>query len=377
MKRAFALAALITVASPAAALDDEHLDKARQAIDRGISYLKSTQRDDGSWFPQPGPAVTAMVLQAMIQHRGVGINDPAAQKALAYVMASRQADGSIQRGALPNYNTAICLSALSRIKGKPDVAEAIAKGQQFLIGLQWAHQEDPAGIPIDKDHPFYGGAGYGRHGRPDLSNTQTMLQGLYDSGLSSDDPAFARALVFIQRCQGSEANDKFAARIVNDGGFIYATSIDKDHIGEPQSMAGVVAEPAVSRLRTYGSMTYAGFKSYLYANLDRYDPRVVDAHHWIRSNYTLDHNPGMPDELKMHGYYYYLVTFSRALRAWAVTHVQTPDGARHDWANDLIDALVDRQRDDGSWINTADRWMEGDGDLVTAYALLAVQEATR
>ena len=231
-------------------------------------------------------------------------------------------------------------------------------------------------MPVDKDHPYYGGAGYGKHGRPDLSNTQTMLQALHDSGLPADHPAFERALTFIQRCQGGKCNDLFVDRIVADGGFIYATSINKDHIGEPQSMAGLTGAP-VSRLRTYGSMTYAGFKSYLYANLDRGDARVIDAYRWIRKHYTLDHNPGMPQAVKLHGYYYYLMTFARALDAWSLTNIETPDGEQHDWANELIDKLVSLQRDDGSWVNEADRWMEGQGDLVTAYALTALQQAVR
>src|SRR5690606_20643131 len=172
-----------------------------------------------------------------------------------------------------------------------------------------------------------------------------------------DDPAFQRALVFIQRCQGIKSNTEFGDKIVNDGGFIYATSIDKDHVGVPQSMASpemideAKAGRPVSGLRTYGSMTYAGFKSYLYAQLDRDDPRVVEAFNWIRRNYTLDVNPGMPEAAAQQGLYYYYMTFARALRAWGSTTIDTTDGGRRDWANDLIDALVQRQREDGSWIN--------------------------
>jgi squalene-hopene/tetraprenyl-beta-curcumene cyclase len=382
MNRVIIFVLILVCSAPTWALDDDHLTKAKQCINKGVLYLRASQNDDGSWFAQPGPAVTAMVLQAMIQQSGSDVSkDPAMQKALAYIMNSRHDNGAIHRGALTNYNTAICLSTLARITGRDDMDQTITQAQQYLIGLQWQGQKDPANLPVDKNHPYYGGAGYGRHGRPDLSNTQIMLQGLHDSGLSSDDPAFVRALVFISRCQGTEANDMFAARIKNDGGFIYATSIDKNHIGEPQSMAGEDAVQIntvpVSQLRTYGSMTYAGFKSYLYANIKRNDPRVIDAHNWIRTHYTLTHNPGMPDELKHHGYYYYLITFSRALSAWGDTHIQTPDSVKHDWANDLIDTLANLQRKDGSWTNPADRWMEGNADLVTAYGLLALQQAIK
>ena len=35
-------------------------------------------------------------------------------------------------------------------------------------------------------------------------------------------------------------------------------------------------------------------------------------------------------------------------------------------------AIAARQQPDGSWVNSNPRWMEGDANLVTAYALLAL-----
>ena len=371
----------VGLAAEALALDDKHAQEADAAVERGLAYLRTTQGADGSWSPLAGPAVTAMVLRVMLERVDIPPNDPAVENALAYILAHRQPDGGIYDTILPNYNTAICLSALSRIEGRPDVTEAIAKGQDFLGNLQWHNQKDAAGKTIDESHPFFGGAGYGRNGRPDLSNTQMMLQGLYDSGLDCNAPAFKRALVFITRCQGTPANLTFADKITPDGGFIYATSVDKDHVGVPQSAAGEetidVDGQTVSRLRTYGSMTYAGFKSYLYAALDRDDPRVVAAYDWIRHNYTLDRNPGMPESAAHEGYYYYLMTFSRALDAWDADEVAAADGGKHDWANDLIDKLASLQREDGSWKNDTSRWMEADVNLTTAYALIALTHAVR
>ncbi|HEX7009513.1 MAG TPA: prenyltransferase/squalene oxidase repeat-containing protein [Phycisphaeraceae bacterium] len=368
---------------PAYAVDDAHRQKALAAIERGIAYLRSTQNADGSWSPQPGPAITALAITPMLDHAGPGPDDPAAERGLAYILSKVQPDGGIYDGILANYNTAICLSALGRVRERPDVAEVIVRAQDFLRQLQWSNQSDPHGRQVDESHPFFGGAGYGKHGRPDLSNTQMMLQGLYDSGLDCRDPAFQRALVFISRCQGVPGNDLFKEQIVQDGGFIYATSIDQDHIGVPQSMASpemideARAGRPVSGLRTYGSMTYAGFKSYIYALLRRDDPRVVAAYDWIRGHYTLQQNPGMPSGLEHHGLYYYYVTFARALNAWGQDDIETLDGQRRDWANDLIDQLASLQRPDGSWMNDADRWMEGDPNLVTAYALIALTEAAR
>lgn len=382
-----ALSLLLFAGSPCMALDDAHWKKAKEAIDKGVAYLRTTQAEDGSWTAKPGPAVTAMALRVLLDQPDIRANDPAAKKALDYVLSKAKPDGGIYDTILENYNTAICLSALARVNDRPGVPEVIKNAQDYLRNLQWSGQTDPQGKAIDASHPFYGGAGYGREGRPDLSNTQAMIQGLYDSGLDCKDPAYQRALVFITRCQGTKANKEFGDKIKPDGGFVYSTSQSKDKIGIPETKAGeetldVPGQGPKSVLRTYGSITYSGFKSYLYANLDRDDPRVVDAYKWICANYTLEQNPGMPEEQKLQGYYYYVLTFSRALSAWGSTTIpvagksgEKPEA--RDWANDLVDKLVSLQEKDGSWKNTADRWMEGDPNLTTVYALLALQKAIR
>ena len=379
--------AMVWCVSPARALDDAHWKKAEAAIERGIEYLRQQQNDDGSWSPKPGPAVTALAITPMLDRPELSANDPAIEKALGYILKQVREDGGIHDGILANYNTAICLSALSRVHGRPDVARAVNDAKTFLRELQWqSGMKGPDGEAVTADHPFYGGAGYGHGGRPDLSNTQLMLQGLRDAGVSCEDPAFERAVKFITRCQGVAQNKMHGDKIQQDGGFIYSTTINVDLVGVPESKASPEQMDAakegepVSSLRTYGSMTYAAFKSYVYAmprQLTRDDPRIAAAYDWMRRNYTLERNPGMPEDMKYQGLYYYYMTFGRALDAWGATTIETPDGQTHDWANDLIDELVERQRADGSWVNESSRWMEDDPNLVTAYALIALTAATR
>jgi squalene-hopene/tetraprenyl-beta-curcumene cyclase len=47
------------------------------------------------------------------------------------------------------------------------------------------------------------------------------------------------------------------------------------------------------------------------------------------------------------------------------------------WRDDLVDALVSEQRPDGSWKNPVDRWMEGEPEMASIYALLALEEALK
>ncbi len=431
----------LAASTPAAALDDAHWLKADAAIDRGIAYLRSTQNEDGSWSPKPGPAITALAVDVMLSQPDIGPDDPAVAKALDYILSQVNDDGSIHSGILANYNTSICLSALVHVRNDPEVASVVANAEAFLKGLQWKEgMTTPDGQVITKDHPYYGGVGYGKHGRPDGSNLQYMLQALHDAGVDCEDPAFVRAVTYINRLQGHESNDMFADQIVQDGGFIYATTINKDHLGVPESKANpelmdaVVAgeDVVVTGLRTYGSMTYAQFKSLIYAQLERDDPRVLAVRDWISKNWDLDRNPGMPvnEETLSHlqGLYYYYMTMSRALDAWGTQNVtvgtsssatilagpqaplekvtaameqlkaegitqvgmqtaedagesvtvQRNQGARSvDWENELVAKLVSLQREDGSWVNDADRWYEGDANLVTGYALQALRHAMR
>lgn len=378
-------------ALPAPALDDAHWKKANASIEKGIDYLRDQQNEDGSWMPEVGPAITGLALTALIEQPDIGPDDPHAAKAIQYILDRAQEDGSIRNGPdgiLASYNTAICLTALAPIRNDPKVAEVIKKGQDYLKGSQWIiGMTDPQGKIIDKDHPFVGGFGYGKHGRPDISNTQMALQALHDTGVDCEDPAFKRALVFLNRLQATDENDLYADKMAElDGGFIYSPSVNKDNINKPESKASqdqideAKAGKPVSGLRTYGSVTYAGFKSLVYANLDRDDKRVQAALSWISKNYDLNQNPGMPEAQKLQGLYYYYLTMSRAMNAYnnsSISVVVDDQGTteQRDWANDLIATIVAQQHKDGWWSNSETRWMESQPVLVTAYSVIALQNA--
>ncbi len=167
-----------------------------------------------------------------------------------------------------------------------------------------------------------------------------------------------QALIFVSRCQNLETphnTTPFAAKNP-DGGFYYTAA------GGGSSLAGKTPEGG---LRSYGSMTYAGLKSMIYAGVKADDPRVKAAFEWIQKHYALADNPGMGDA----GLYYYYHTFAKALDAMKVGELSDAAGAKHDWRRELREELVKRQQPDGSWVNKNARWMEGDPNLVTGYAL--------
>lgn len=388
---ALLFASMVALAStaPAMAIDEAHIRVGERVIERAIGYLRAQQdAATGGWsVSERGPAlpaITGLVVHGMLLDPRIDDTDPAVRRGMEYMLSFRQPDGGIYDQVLSNYNTAICLSALAQ-SARPDAASAIGPAQEFIRATQWSEEsiDHSETGRVDPSHPFYGGIGYGGHERPDLSNLAIALEGMRDSGVASDDKAFQRALTFLARVQMSDKiNDMPYADGSEQGGFIYATSPSGSELGAGESKAGLTpgegSADVPRHLRAYGSMTYAGFKSYIYADLDRDDPRVTTAYDWIRRNYTLQENPGVGTD----GMYYYFVTFARALDAWGLPYVETinPDGSEgeaRDWANDLIDRLAELQNPDGSFRVIDDRWMEDNPVLITAYALLALQHAVR
>ncbi len=338
------------------------------AIGKGLAYLAAAQQADGGWeaFGRTHPAITALVVKCFNQDAGYGPNHPAAKRGLQFVLRFVQPDGGIYANGegMRNYHTSVALMALASVKDSAHVGR-IRRAQSFLKKLQW-----DAGEGHEASSPWYGGQGYGRNKRPDLSNTQMMLEALAQSGLKPDDPVFQKALVFVSRCQLLDGtNDQPLADGLVDGGFVYTP------VNGGESKAGTVVIGGRPRLRSYGSMTYAGFKSMLYAEVDRNDPRVQKAVDWIRRNYTLDHNPNMPGEQSKQGLYYYYHVFARGLHAWGEETIIDAGDRPHRWGEELCRKLISLQRLDGSWVNDADRWYEGNPHLVTAYAILAMQTA--
>jgi len=368
-------------------IDEDRRVQAEAMIDEAIGYLRAQQDvETGGWAVNPDgpqfPAITGLVVTGMLMSPEIDATDPAVRDGLEFILGYRQDDGGIYDRVLASYNTSICLSALARAN-RPEARAALKPGVGFLRTLQWSEvaADHPETERVGEEHPFYGGVGYGSHSRPDLSNLNFMLQALHDAGVEGDDPAFARAVVFLQRTQMHDSvNDQAYADGSLQGGFIYSTGPEADQAGDGESKAGVMWESTddgerVSRLRCYGSMTYAGFKSYLYADLDRDDKRVRLAHDWIRSNYTLEENPGIGDE----GRYYFYMVFGRALNSWGEPEMEVinADGSTEtrDWANDLVDQLARMQNPDGSFRSVHARWMEDNPTLITAYAVIALQNA--
>jgi squalene-hopene/tetraprenyl-beta-curcumene cyclase len=328
-----------------------------ELVDKGAAYLEQAQAEDGSFSSESGTGVTSIVATALLKN-GRGADDPVVAKALKYLQQFVQEDGGIYKPGSNhrNYETCIAVVAfhLANKDGKYD--DLVKNAEKYIKEVQWDTSEGH-----DESSMYYGGAGYGSHSRPDLSNTSFMIDTLKELGTSEDDPAIQRALIFVSRCQNlkTEHNDSEFADKNPDGGFYYTVAAGGT------SQAG--AEPD-GGLRSYGSMTYAGLKSMIFAGVKSDDERVQAAYEWISKHYDLSENPGMADS----GLYYYYHTFAKALDAVGKAELVDDEGKTHDWKTELVEHLAKLQQPNGSWVNAQPRWLENDPNLVTGYVLLAL-----
>jgi len=360
---AFALAVVVVaVLSGTSWAQEPKTEKAHASklVDRGISYLTGAQAEDGSFSKQAGPGITALVATAFLEN-GRSTSDPVVVKALKYLEVHvRPHRGIYGEGSnYNNYETSLAIRAFSAANADKRYDELLKNAAAFVKEIQW-----DGGEGHDESSESYGGAGYGSHARPDLSNTTFLADALEAVGTGPDDPAVQRMLVFVSRCQNleSEHNQTKFPALNPDGGFYYTIAAGGS------SQAGNTPNGG---LRSYGSMTYAGLKSMIYAGVDKDDQRVKAAVEWAKQHYTLDENPGLGDA----GLYYYFHTFAKALDAMGQPTVVDDKGVEHDWRQELVDALAARQQENGSWINKNERWLEADPNLVTGYALLALSHA--
>jgi squalene-hopene/tetraprenyl-beta-curcumene cyclase len=370
-------AALRAGAQPATILSQPDIsfrNEVQLAIDHGLLWLQTNQNSNGWWSTPEHPALTALALSAFMgnpsQHAAERAPETVA-RGYKFILASVKPDGGIYQQEDENYNTSICLMALMAAQ-KPEYDAVALRARQWIIGQQAAGKENTGS-------PFDGGVGYGSSANgphTDMNNTYTALEALYYSkDLAKDKPLagakdlnWEAAIHFIERCQNLPSVNKepwASDDATNKGGFIYFPG--RSSAGTQTNAEGRVA------FRSYGTITYAGFLSYIYADLKRDDPRVTAAFDWLRGNYTLEENPGMGPS----GYYYYLQMMSKALSVYGVNELPLKDGKSVDWRRQLVSKLMKLQKTDGSWRNENERWMERDPVLVTSYSILALEIAYR
>lgn len=355
--------------------DDKNLsfrNEVRDVMNRGISWVAAQQNPDGSFGKDVAhPALSALPLVALQRDpSGKYTAKPTPEvmtKGYDYLRKLVQPDGGIynQDSGLANYNTSVSLVALAGAEDPKD-EQLLQRARAYVVGQQ------ASGLAKSETD---GGIGYGtvgaspKRGHPDLDNTLIALEALRATqGLAADKPGskdlnWQAAIDFVTRCQNLPETNKqpwASGDPANKGGFVYYPGYS--NAGEVELAGGKKA------LRSYGSMSYAGLLSFIYADLKKDDARVKAAVDWLQKNYTLEENPGMGQM----GYYYYLHLMSKGLTAAGITEIEV-GGKKVDWRREVALRLMKLQKPDGSWVNEEPRWKESNPVLVTTYCTMTLE----
>lgn len=342
----------------------------KRSIERGTKWIAAQQNEAGWWSDKEHPALTALALTALHGHpSGEFRKTPTAgmRKGYEYILSTQKPDGGFYVEGYANYNTAVSMMGLlTANRGEFDDALRTARG--YLVGLQ-----NDLGEKGKIDTPFDGGVGYGRrYPHSDLNNTLLSLEAIHysrhlvaDAGAATKDLNWGAAISFLQNCQNLPEFNKgtnVAGDAANLGGFHYYPG---------HSQAGSVTNSKTGRvsLRSYGSASYAGLLSFVYADLKANDPRVKAVTKWLGENYTLKENPGMGQQ----GLYYYFQLITKAMTAAKMDRLPGAKGQLIDWRNDMTLRILNLQKSNGSWANENNRWWETDPVLVTSYCLIALE----
>lgn len=369
--------ALLSLQLPGQAQLSESLRReGEDAVRKGLQWLESQQKPAGYWSSPEWPALTAFAVWSMALN-GDTRNSEAVDKGVQYLLSNVQENGGIyvepkmefKGGGKSNYNTAISMVAL-HLTGRDDVRPVVLKARNFVA----------SGQHLGGD-VYHGGFGYDASTKrvyADLSNTYIAMEGLALTDSAEDFRTEGEkaeidkkaAEEFISRIQNrKESND---AEWVSDdpenkGGFAYHPE---------ESKAGTItADDGTVYFRSFGSMTYAGLLSLIYADVDRNDPRIKSALDWSIRHWSLESNPGMGNQ----GLFYFYNVLSKALAVYGQNPIVGEDGTRINWRQELVRKLVSLQKIDGEgrgyWVNEENRFWEADPVLVTGYTLIALQVA--
>jgi squalene-hopene/tetraprenyl-beta-curcumene cyclase len=211
------------------------------------------------------------------------------------------------------------------------------------------------------------------------------IEALRASGIPANDEAMQRALKFMQRCQNlSGVNDQpYARNGTQDGGGVYSPDSSKSrgsyHDGSEGEKPKEEQKPGQAvTLESYGTATYMLIQSYLALDLAADDPRVQAALGWIKRNYRLDANAGMPAGKEREGLFYQYVLMAKTFSLLGLTEIEVEGKGKVDWRADLYRAAKEHatavagQTDQVFWLNSASRWGEGIPQLTTAYTIRAL-----
>lgn len=351
------------------------------ALQKAADFLLAEQSPDGAFRSKKyqaladGRALTPMVLSTLLFAAKRPGLEVAYQKGADFVASLVKDDGTLDEGPYgleyPVYTLSLSILVLSvpvnqRHFGKRDVLLDALELRQLDEANGWSAAD-----------LAYGGFGYfpTRPVRPEnnppdelltsnLTSTTFSVGALLLGGRGLEEPRFGKARTFVEKCQNFHEPPRGP---FDDGGFFHTPN------DEVPNKAGALD----GHFRSYGTTTADGVRALLRLGVPRSSPRVQAASEWLRGHFDPEKVPGdyPPDRevFRDSGYYYWTWTVAHALMQLGPQALTDP--RTHNWPERLTEALLKRQRPDGSFINSASDLREDDPLVATSLAAAALSVA--
>ncbi len=314
--------------------------KVQQSIDRGIAYLRSTQGERGGWKEYTGQngGLSSLCTLALL-NAGVGINDPAIQKSLAYLRKLEPTE---------TYSVSLQTLVLCQVGAASDLV-------RIRRNVAWLEAEQIVGEGVE---PFrHGGWGYGGgRGSGDPSNAQFALLAI--------DAAEQRG-VRVKREVYEAAAAYWKFRQSNAGAWVY--SANQPPTGS-MTCAGIASTVICRAHLGKGSSRVEG-GTIVCCGGESEDRDAVEAGlKWLGDRFTVQINPGNAGASTL---FYYLYALERVGRMTGRRFI-----GGHDWYREGARRLVELQDSfQGFWAGIG--FGEDDRNVTTSFALLFLAKGKR
>jgi hypothetical protein len=335
MKKSFAMigvTCVLVLAQPAWARAPEKLlvDRVREAIDRGVRFLREEQRVDGSWEVDPAcvanPGGWSSLAMLALLSAGVPPDDPAVANGLKYMRTLKPARTYVVGLQTMVYALAAQPEDLVRIQKNADWLrhERVYVNGQFG---GWTYSEEER-------------TGMAAH-TPDNSNTQYALLGLHEAHLASDDPVWPEIRDFYKRTQ------------LPDGGWGY-TALAGNGSTLTMSVAGLCGLIIAGQELDEKRETPLGNGAFERCGVYHENDNVSRAINYIARHFSVEERRG--------NIFYNLYGLERAGRLTGLRFF-----GDHDWYREGCEYLVKYQDPQGAWNG---RGFEQYPTLATSFAIL-------
>jgi len=312
----------------------------RQAIERGINYLKTQQDADGRWKMEGSNDMTGSTAIAVIAMRSCGVpaNDPSIQRAMRFLRAFAGEEAG-NNYSLSLQTMAFCL--VDPVADLPRIRQNVA----LLV-----RNQSRAGANS-------GGWSYNSSGGSDLSNSQFSILALYEAervGVRVDDATWRAALRYWSQTQNQ------------NGGWGYSPQPSGSGPGSIGSMtcAGIASLIISAGVLERAGATVQGDRILCFQRSESESSRQIESGiGWLADHFSVRNNPNSGS-----WHLYYLYALERTGRMTNQRFI-----GRHDWYRAGTEEILAKQDQHGGGFWSPGSYVISD----TAFALLFLSKGRR